>query len=254
MNKKRNHACSLQLAAILWLSTGVLAQAAGNVQAILVNGSAIITGDDLDNNIIVIRECCDRVTVVGRVDTTVNGSASRFDIDGVFHDVLIRMRRGDDFVRVELASGSPGFPGDLKLSAGEGDDIIELLGTVVPGNTTIDSGDGNDLVFIDGVRRPNEYVRPDFQDAFTVQAGSGDDLVEFHNVLFRGVVDVHMGSGIDGVCNTADSHFRRPAEATFAGGPPSDFPGDGLVAPIIGINITGFEFFPDDCVYLGGRH
>ena len=32
------------------------------------------------------------------------------------------------------------------------------------------------------------------------------------------------------------------------------FPGDGFVAHIISIpNPTGFEFFPDDCSFLGGR-
>ncbi len=63
-----------------------------------------------------------------------------------------------------------------------------------------------------------------------------------------------MGSGIDGVCNTEDSEFQRPEEARFDGGPPSEFPGDGFVAPIIYFTkIIGFENFPDDCAYLGGR-
>jgi hypothetical protein len=124
----------------------------------------------------------------------------------------------------------------------------------VKDDTRIDTGDGNDIIFIDGVLGPNGFSRPDFRGRFTLDSGSGDDLLEFHHALFRGEVNVSMGSGIDGVCNTEDSEFQRPDQARFDGGPPGGFPGDGFVAPIIQLkNITNFEDFPDDCSYLGGR-
>jgi len=83
---------------------------------------------------------------------------------------------------------------------------------------------------------------------------SGDDFLEFHHALLRGAVDVSMGSGNDGVCNTEDSEFYRPSDAVFDGGPPTQLPGDGFVASIIYFkNIVNFENFPDDCAYLGGR-
>ena len=229
------------------------ALAAGNVQAILENGDLIITGDDRDNNIIVIQECCSTVIVKGRADTTVNGSDSRFDTQ-VTHDIIIRLNRGNDFVRVEVVPGVEGIMNDLKIHSGTGDDTAELLGTTVQDTTVIETGDGNDVIFIDGVEEPNGYQRPDFRGRLSVDAGNGRDLLEFHHAIFRGEVNVTMGNGIDGVCNTEDSDFLQPNQATFDGGPPNGFPGDGFVAPIIQLpHIVNFEEFPDDCSFLGGR-
>jgi len=229
------------------------AQAAGNVQAQLENGDLIITGDDRDNNIIVIQECCSTVIVKGRADTTVNGSASRFDTQ-VTHDIIIGLNHGNDFVRVEVVPGVGGTMNDLKIRSGTGDDTVELLGVTVQNDTRIETGDGDDVIFIDGVQEPNGYQHPNFTGRFSVDAGTGQDLLEFHHAIFRGEVNVTMGSGIDGVCNTEDSDFLQPDRATFDGGPPNGFPGDGFVAPIIQLpHIINFEEFPDDCSFLGGR-
>jgi hypothetical protein len=229
------------------------AQAVGNVQAQLDNGDLIISGDDRDNNIIVIQECCRTVIVKGRADTTVNGSNSRFEAE-VIHDIIIRLNGGSDFVRAEVVPGVDGMMNDLRIHSGHGDDTVELLGVTVQNDTVLDTGDGDDVIFIDGVKNPNGYQRPDFRGRFSVDAGSGRDLLEFHHVIFRGEVDVTMGNGIDGVCNTEDSDFLQPNQAIFDGGPPSGFPGDGFVAPIIELpHIINFEDFPDDCSFLGGR-
>jgi len=230
------------------------AQAKGNVELTVIDGTLHITGDERENNIIVIRACCDKVLVTGRAETTVNGGAGRVDVEGVTRDIAIRLNGGDDFLRVEMVSGSAALAKDLRIRAGKGDDIIELLGVAVQDSTVIDLGDGNDIVFIDGVLNPNEYVRPDFRGGFSLDAGNGDDLLEFHHALFRGAVDVSMGSGVDAVCNTEDSEFQNFDAARFDGGPPTGFPGDGFVAPIVYFtHLTGFENFPDDCAYLGGR-
>jgi len=229
------------------------AQAAGNVDATLQNGDLIISGDDRDNNIIVIQECCSTVIVKGRADTTINGSTSRFDTE-VTHDIIIGLNDGNDFVRVEVVPGVGEIMNDLKIHSGHGDDTVELLGVTVQDDTAIETGDGDDVIFIDGVQEPNGYQHPDFRGRFSVKAGSGQDLLEFHHAIFRGEVDVTMGNGIDGVCNTEDSDFLQPDQATFDGGPPNGFPGDGFVAPIIQLpHIINFEEFPDDCSFLGGR-
>ncbi len=236
------------------LLLATFAQAKGNVELTLENGNLIVTGDDQENNIIVIRGCCDKVIVTGRAETTVNDSGSRFDVEGVTRDIIINMKRGADFLRVEMVSGSAALARNLRIQMGTGDDTIELLGVAVQNVTRIDTGNGNDIIFIDGVLNPNEYVRPDFRGGFRLETGSGDDLLEFHHALFRGAVNVSMGSGNDGVCNTEDSEFYRPSDAVFDGGPPTQLPGDGFVAPIIYFkNIVNFENFPDDCAYLGGR-
>jgi len=236
------------------LAWAISARGAGNVELTLENGDAIVTGDDADNNIIVVQECCQKVVVAGRAETTVNGSTGRFDVEGVTGDIVIKMHGGADFVRVEVVGGAPGIGKDLKIDMGKGDDIMELLGVTVGDDTRVNTGDGSDIIFIDGVREPNGYRRSDFKGKFVLDAGSGDDLFEFHHAVFRSEVDVSMGTGIDGACNTEDSQFLMTDLTRFDGGPPSGFPGDGFVAPIIQLpHIVNFEEFPDDCSFLGGR-
>ncbi|RPJ26696.1 MAG: hypothetical protein EHM33_10610 [Chloroflexi bacterium] len=136
---------------------------------------------------------------------------------------------------------------------GTGADIIELLQVSAPDETRIDTGNGHDIIFIDGVFDGSDFVRSEFTGKFKVDTGSGEDLLEFHHAIFHGEVDVKLGSGIDGACSTQDSEFLMPDQANFNGGSPNGFPGDGFVAPTIGLNVTGFEFDPDDCSFLGGR-
>jgi len=257
---KPNYPVLMRLVAVLASTAGLnvavatSAHAAGNVELRLEHGNAVITGDDSDNNIIVTQACCQTVIVTGRAETTVNGNTGRSEVEGVIHDIDIKMKGGDDFVRVEVVPGFPPIPGDLKIDMAEGEDTIELLGVTVADETRIDTGDGNDIIFIDGVLSPNGFTNSDFTGSFTVKGGSGDDLLEFHHTVFRSDVDVRMGSGIDGVCNTEDSEFLHPERARFDGGAPSGFPGDGFVAPAIEFtHINNFEDFPDDCSFLGGR-
>jgi hypothetical protein len=230
-------ALGLNLAWATW------AQAAGNVEVREEDGVLIITGDASANNIIVQ----EGGLVTGRAGTTVNGA-----VEGVIHDVVIKMEGGDDFVRVDAGPGTTVFR-DLKIEMGTGDDIIEILGVRLTNETRIDTGDGNDLLFIDGARTPFGFSRSDFTGKFTLDSGSGRDLFEFHNANFRGEVDVRLGLGIDGACGFEDSEFQKPHMVRFDGGPPSGFPGDGIVNAGSEFTITGFEDFPDDCSFLGGR-
>jgi hypothetical protein len=227
---------------------------AGNVQASLQNGNLLIIGDENDNNIMIIRECCQTIAITGRAQTTINGRTGRFDVEGVTQGIDIRMKGGRDFVRFELVPGFGGLPQDLNIDTGDGDDMVELIGLRVKGDTRIDTGDGDDIIFIDGVLNPNGFSKSDFVGRFALLAGSGNDLLEFHHAIFRGEVDVRMGAGIDGVCNTEDSEFVMAELARFDGGPPSGLFGDGFVAPTLEFtHIRDFEDFPDDCSYLGGR-
>jgi hypothetical protein len=213
------------------------------------NGNLVLRGDEQGNNIIITES-----GVSGRAGTTVNGERHLFIPEGVTNDIIINMKGGDDFVRVELPGTNFAIPQDLELNTGAGNDIIELLQVRAPNETRINTGNGNDIVFIDGVLGINEYIRSEFTGKFALESGSGEDLLEFHHTIFRSAVDVKLGSGIDGACNTEDSEFQMPDQARFNGGPPSGMPGDGFVAPSTQFtNITGFENFPDDCSFLGGR-
>jgi len=230
------------------LAFAPLPRAGGNVEVSVSGGNLIIRGDTQDNNIILTESL-----IAGRAGTTINGERRIFVPDGVTGDVVIEMKSGNDFVRVELPGTNFAIPQDLDINMGTGNDLIELLQVKVPVETRIDAGNGNDIVFIDGVFDGSNFVRSEFTGIFQVATGSGEDLLEFHHAIFHGEVDVNLGSGIDGACNTQDSEFLMPDQASFNGGPPSGFPGDGFVAPTIGLDITNIEFFPDDCTFLGGR-
>jgi len=222
---------------------------AGNVQVSVVNGNLIIQGDNRDNNIIVTEG-----NIAGRAGTTINGERRIFPPEGVTGDIVINMKGGNDFVRVELPGTNFAVQHDLEINMGPGNDILELLQVRVPEETRIDTAGGHDIILIDGVFRASEFNRPEFTGKFTVDTGSGEDLLEFHNAIFSGEVDVDLGSGIDGACSTEDSEFLMPEQAVFNGGPPSGFPGDGFVAASTQFtNIINFENFPDDCSFLGGR-
>jgi hypothetical protein len=221
----------------------------GNVQVTVENGDLVIRGDNGDNNIILIES-----GVAGRAGTTVNGEFRTFIPDGVTDDVRIEMKGGDDFVRIELPGTNFAIPDDLEIIMGYGDDTLELLQTRAPDATRIYTGYGNDVVLVDGVRRFSEYFPTDFGGKFVLAAGAGNDLFEFHNTIFRGEVDVRLGIGIDGACATQNSEFLAPHLASFDGGGPGGFPGDGFVSPSLEFtSLLNFEFFPDDCSFLGGR-
>ena len=256
MNKKffqRNHRIIIGIVVILVVTVSVAAPPrqplTRNIQVRVENGNLILLGNDLDSNIIITEN-----GVSGRMGTTVNGQRHIFIPEAATHDVIISMRGGNDFVQVELPGGNFTIPHDLVINTGPGNDMIELLQVKAPNETRINTGPGSDIVFIDGVLHPSGYIRSEFTGKFTLFAGRGADLLEFHNAIFHGSVDVRLGPGIDGACSTEDSEFQMPDQASFNGGFPSVFPGDGFVAHSLEFtNITGFEDFPDDCSYLGGR-
>jgi len=227
----------------------------GNVQVSVVNGNLIIQGDNRDNNIIVTEG-----NIAGRANTTINGQRNISPPEGVTGDIVINMKGGNDFVRVELPGDIPAnfsVLHDLEINMGPVNDILELLLVRVPEETRIDTAGGHDIIFVDGVFRAGEFVRSEFTGKFTVSTGSGEDLLEFRNAIFAGAVDVDLGSDNDAGCSTEDSEFLMPEQVIFDGGSPSAGRGDGFVAPggllFLNINIINFENFPDDCSHLGGR-
>lgn len=235
----------LLLASVAAIPTLAQAEnAPGNVTVTVDKGDLLIRGDAGDNNIFLTE-----TGIAGRAGTKVNGDGFESIPDGVTRDVRIDMVGGDDFVRVELPGTNFAITNNLVVTMGAGDDNLELLQVRAPNATRIDAGDGNDIVFVDGVRSFSDFVKSDFGGEFVLRTGPGDDLFEFHNAIFRGEVDIRLGLGADGACSSQGSKFLAPHLGTFDGGGSSD----GFHAIHIP-NLTNFEFFPDDCTYLGARY
>ena len=221
----------------------------GNVQVRVENGDLIIQGDHRDNNIIVTEG-----NITGRAATTINGGRQIFPPEGVTGDIVINMKGGNDFVRVELPGTNFAVIHDLEINMGAGNDLLELLQVRVPEETRIDTAGGHDIILIDGVFKFGEFHSSEFTGKFQVKTDNGEDLLEFHNARFLGPVDIDLGNGADAACSTEDSEFQMPDQAVFNGGSPSGFPGDGFVAPSTEFtNIINFENFPADCSHIGGR-
>src|SRR5215213_2834248 len=81
---------------------------AGNVQVSVVNGDLIIQGDNRDNNIIVTEG-----NITGRANTTINGQRNISPPEGVTGNIVINMKNGNDFVRVELPGSNFAVQHDL---------------------------------------------------------------------------------------------------------------------------------------------
>src|SRR5436309_10574524 len=130
----------LASAAALNLAWATSAQAAGNVEVREEDGALIITGDDSDNNIIVQ----EGGLVTGRAGTTINGNG-RFEPFDVLHDINMKSKGGDDFIRVDAGPGTTVFR-DVKIDTGMGDDHIEIMGLRVRGVIRIDTGVGDEIM------------------------------------------------------------------------------------------------------------
>jgi hypothetical protein len=116
---------------------------AGNVTAVIQDGSLILTGDGEDN-ILEIRKGLDHgVRVVGMAGTAINGAVGLEDFHGAFKDVVLNLKAGDDVVT--LAGGGAGTAADigrdLLIKGGAGHDAL-----IAESGATI----GRDLVFRGG--------------------------------------------------------------------------------------------------------
>jgi len=209
---------------------------AGNVTAIVQNGSLIITGD-AEANQILIQEFMGDLNVLG-VGTTVNGLANQ-SFPGVYKDVRVSLLAGDDTVdlapdaivsRDLVYKGGPGnniftgHPGsgvgrDLVLQGGVGNIAIDLDGTQVGRDLRATS---SDTVFITSVGGTaiNGQLRATAPDVGCLLADtevgglrmlvSSESLSLLDNVRVAGNVYVRGGTGND----------------TFVANSPCDFEGN----------------------------
>src|SRR5262245_15198381 len=262
---------------------------AGGIVTVRVDraGNLLVDGDGEDNEIQISPVDIGVGTVTGLGTTRVNGG-ERASFTGVVGDFRIRMRDGDDEVRIEDGDGNH-VPDDLDVDTGHGDDFVLVQGFFVhddlrlrtgPGNDTIElantvvvsdlselhPGSGDDRVLFRPAEVPDLLIV--FEDDFQLRTGTGRDFVSIAGARFVQGCDIDLNDGDDlgepggivgGLC-VCGSTFEAVDvfhDVRFGGGDGQDgvvLEGVCGIAPpgLIQDFLREFEAQPDDCSFLGG--
>ncbi len=108
--------------------------------------------------------------------------------------------------------------GALTISAGDGSDFVTLDDVDVHGTALIDLGAAADTLAVDSTNGFNNFTR--FAGNLTVQAGAGDDFVDFSfntgtQINFGGVVKLYGGAGINDTFRDGANFFVLPQASHF---------------------------------------
>src|SRR5262249_7678926 len=128
---------------------------AGNVTTLLINGSLTLTGDALDNDVILSQPGIGMLTITPGGGTTINRQANAVTLSGVTHDLNIRLGKGTDAVSFALTAAPITLLGNLTIDyasfGGTGQKSVDTLQDTasrfnhltVAGNITILYAAGN---------------------------------------------------------------------------------------------------------------
>lgn len=188
---------------------------AGNVNAFVnAEGDLLVTGDDAGNTITVESAGQGVIQVRGFTDaggpTSVNGGANALrTFSGVTGDVFIRMRGGNDVVRVTNLV----VPGDLLVDGAAGNDDITTGRGTIAGQGRF-AGTPSGPLFVQGDLRvlggggADHFQLSDLhvQDTGVLNSGAADDTIFMErpagsgaNVEFAGQLTILPGGGNDTV-------------------------------------------------------
>ena len=90
---------------------------AGNVTTALSQGTLILTGDRLANDVTVSQPAPGTITVTPAAGTTVNGGTDPVTVPGLTANLVVRLGAGDDRLAFDLA-GPIALPGRLVVDYG----------------------------------------------------------------------------------------------------------------------------------------
>ncbi len=194
---------------------------AGNVIAVLTEGTLTILGDEQSNGVNIIYDVATKQHRIGGTDaggsaTTINGAATPAAFSGVKH-VQVRLGVGDD--KLDFGAADQVYTAigkKLTIEMGSGNDTVELgragndpsVGTnvahrlFVNQGIWVDLGDGNDQLDVANLKTNKSLI---------IQAGGGNDVIEFPTeftptgateslkfaVSIKGNLHVHLGDGDD---------------------------------------------------------
>ncbi len=186
----------------------------GRVSAEIMAGDAIITGDDLANEIVVEAGSQPGEIVVTGIGTQVNGKRAE-TLRGFTRDMKITMHNGDNIVTIH--GGADGLapetaslvPRKLVVETGGGNDEVRVENLVVAKSARFFTGAGDDKLTIgpggcDGCRVGRDVA--DFSDSpiqgirarnLKASTGGGDDVVNISNSIVEAILNVQTGNGDD---------------------------------------------------------
>jgi VCBS repeat-containing protein len=170
------------------------AMLAGNITAFVSGGTLHLRGDSEDNEITIEQSASRSFTVSSRDgSTTINGQ-SEVTFTRVRKDLNISMGNGDDVVELLGSEDDPLWVVNrLRVTTGNGDDQV-LLSDVRALRLNIDTGSGNDTVNMgDGGNATGVYVTKES----VIHTGSGDDTLDISNSTFNRILVADMGGGTD---------------------------------------------------------
>lgn len=165
---------------------------------------------------------------------------------------------GNDFLSLDDDNGPNALTGFVLLSGGDGNDILQNVGSVVTGNFSIFGGKGNDSMgwargsatqfcsFIANEGNDKMAVAGVTGTEFSAEGRAGNDLLGVENSTFTTRATFDLGTGTDALLTNAN---------TFAG--VNRIGGDGkdtlfgINDTVTGDNLTsGFEVFPTNVTSL----
>ena len=167
----------------------------GNVTAEIQDGSLIIWGDNVANDIIVDQATLTdgqiRVTS-GSSATSINNQAAPVLLEGFTGDVFIGLRQGPD----RLVLRDLNVPGSLMIQTGLGIDNITLFNADVQGNSDIRTGVRADSLTIDDMVFTGDVLIDMRWGADSLRIEQSGDI-EGERSFFNGAVQITMERGID---------------------------------------------------------
>jgi hypothetical protein len=196
---------------------------AGDVGAVLTNGTLTLTGDADANDVAVYQQINNGVpnpgvfTVAGLNGTTINHGSTSGYLTGV-NNISASLGGSGDHLALGLVSykGTPtpfNLAGNLSIDMGSGENKVDLIGTTVGGDATINSGDLYDQISIRGSFSNNLNINPNGGGDFVqidktsvandlnIAAGTdnGNDWVNVYNTKVGHDVKVDMGASTSGL-------------------------------------------------------
>jgi hypothetical protein len=181
---------------------------AGNVTVSVVGGLITIAGDGAANGLEIRGDPTDPrlLTVTPDESTTLNGGADPAVIQDISGHVIVRLRDGQDTLKIVDA----GFLKDLRLDLGTGDDLVSIQRSDFHRNLSITGGDGDDRILLSSVQ---------VRRLTGISAEGGKDTIANVESSHRQAIRVLGGNGNDTLTHV---RVQASADSTFLLGAGND--------------------------------